>query len=73
MKKYRHWDGSILFVKRLAAGDFCIFSVNPQSGKEEKVSHKMLPITQDEPSAQKNLDLYAASRCLEKLPQEKVS
>lgn len=67
MNNYLLWSGDILFVKKLTAGDFCIFSRSPDGKKEEKIHHKTLPITQTFEASQKNLDHFAKSRCLEKV------
>ena len=67
MNNYRLWSGDIIFVKKLTAGDFCIFTQTPDGRKEEKVQHKTLPITKTFEASQNNLDKFAASRCLEKV------
>lgn len=73
MNNYLLWSGDVLFVKKLAAGDFCIFSRTPDGTKEEKIHHKTLPITQSFEAAQKNLDQFAASRSLEKVEKNIAS
>ena len=73
MTKYKLWSGDTIFVKKLAAGDFCVFSQNPHTGKQERICHKLLPITQYFADAQTNLDAYAARRSLEKIPDEIAS
>ena len=67
MNNYRLWSGDMVFVKQLEAGDFGVFSKAASGGKEERIHHKLLPITRTFEAAQKNLDHYAASRCLEKV------
>ena len=73
MNNYRLWSGDIIFVKKLAAGDFCVFSENPRTHKQERICHKLLPITQNFEESQKHLDAYAVRCSLEKIPDEMAS
>lgn len=65
MKSYRLWSGDIVFVKQLEAGDFCVFSQTPDGKKQERICHRMLPISRTQDAAQRFLDSYAAQRGLE--------
>lgn len=67
MNNYLLWSGDVLFVKQLTAGDFGVFSKASTGGKEERIHHKLLPITKTFEASQSNLDKFAASRCLEKV------
>ena len=73
MTRYKMWSGDTIFVKKLEAGDFCIFSENPRTRKQERICHTLLPITKNFEESQKHLDAYAANRSLEKIPDEMAS
>ena len=62
--KYYYWDGRVLFVKQLQAGDFGIFLKDPKSENVEKLAHKSFPITRTQQASQANLDRFAADKCL---------
>ena len=73
MTKYKLWSGDTIFVKKLEAGDYCVFSLNPHTGKQERICYKLLPIAQHFEDAQKHLDAYAARCSLEKIPDDIAS
>ena len=69
--KYYYWDGRIIFVKQLQAGDYGVFLKNA-AGNIEKLAHKSFPITRTKQASQENLDRYATDKCLSLVLNQEV-
>ena len=62
--EYQLQDGKILYVQKMAAGDYCVFQKDETGERTERCCHKMLPICTTFEAAQTKLKAFAQARGL---------